>query len=350
MSRIDGAVWERLSNDTASGESLLARHAAPDATHQLLAAIDAEGRRHLLVELREGEAQLTDRQSRGISVTTRDLSLDAASAHAYVDVVCHDSTGHDLFDLIAGEIAEQLASETAASPDVVGRVLSKWRRFWGNLPREVLSPEAQLGLFAELWFLLNWIEPTIGGKAAVSYWRGPLGARHDFEWALGSVEVKATRSQRGHIHFIHGLEQLLPPSEGNLYLFSLNVREEPAGTESLVTMMQRGGEILGADLDALGELERLAARVGYSPAHHDDYDKSRFRIVSERLYSVASGFPSITPISFTDGVPEGVERVEYEINLGAAGGFLLFGEPTALTPAFFQGSLVHSATPTNDPE
>src|SRR5207245_778158 len=98
----------------------------------------------------------------------------------------------------------------------VARVFARWRRFWGQLPQHLLSREQQLGLFAELWFLNVWLLPRVDAAEAVTRWRGPFGARHDFEWPTRSVEVKVTTSTRGPIHYIHGLDQLVPPDGGNL--------------------------------------------------------------------------------------------------------------------------------------
>ena len=156
-----------------------------------LKALDAEGRRHLLIQLQAGEAAHEDRESRGVNVTTRELVLTGQPPRLFIDIAYCDVAGHDAFDLVGGELANRLAIGTALPAEIVARVLAKWRRFWGQLPRQMLSREAQLGLFAELWFLSRWLLPRVGAAEAVARWRGPFGARHDFEWPGGSVEVKA---------------------------------------------------------------------------------------------------------------------------------------------------------------
>lgn len=51
---------------------------------------------------------------------------------------------------------------------------------------------------------------------------------------------------------------------------------------------------------------------------------------TERLYRVAAGFPRLSPASFVHGVPAGIERIEYEINLDACPGLLVASTPTEL--------------------
>jgi hypothetical protein len=39
------------------------------------------------------------------------------------------------------------------------------------------------------------------------------------------------------------------------------------------------------------------------------------RVVEEGLFAVRDDFPRLTPARFSGGIPGGVERIEYEINL-----------------------------------
>jgi len=315
MSRLAPDVWTRLAGERVQGETLWARRATPDVTERLVAALDADGQRHLLALLLAGEANLQDTQSRGVAVVTRELAMPGHEAGRYLDIICHDASGHEAFDLIGGELAERLASARETAPEVVARVLAKWRRFWGQSPWQVLSREEQLGLFAELWFLSMWLIPRVGNGQALSGWRGPFGARHDFEWPGRSVEIKATTSTRGRVHRINGLDQLAPPENGELFFFSLRLREEGGASNTLPGLVAACRSLLEADAEALSGFESALVQVGYSPAHEEEYAKVKLRIVDEGLFRVQENFPRLTQTSFAGGVPSGVERVEYEVNL-----------------------------------
>ena len=58
MSRIAPEVWTRLATERPQGETLWARRAAPDVTERLMAALDGDGGRHLLVLLRSDDSDL----------------------------------------------------------------------------------------------------------------------------------------------------------------------------------------------------------------------------------------------------------------------------------------------------
>jgi hypothetical protein len=312
------------------GETLWARRAAPEITERLVAALDADGQRHLLVLLLAGEVDLQDTQSRGLVVMTRELLMPGHQAGRYLDIICQDIAGNETFDLIGGEIAERLATARETAPGVVARVLAKWRRFWGQLPRTMLSREEQLGLFAELWFLSVWLIPRVGTAEAVFRWRGASGSRHDFESPGCSVEVKATTSTRGRIHRINGLDQLAPPEQGELLFFSLRLREEGGATNALPSVIAACRVVLESDADALSRFESALAQAGYSPAHEEEYAKLRLRVVEEGLFRVEGDFPRLTPASFPSGVPNGVERVEYEVNLSGCGHLMIAANRAAI--------------------
>src|SRR5436309_1438319 len=139
-------------------------------TERLLAGIDADDRRHLLITLQPTDAEMHDEQSRGLLVATSDLVVAGHDPARYLDLICADPAGYDAFDLIGGELGARLAAGEGPA-DSVTRILSKWRRFWGEVPRTLLSREAQLGLFAEVWFLTFWLIPRVGPMEAVTRWR-----------------------------------------------------------------------------------------------------------------------------------------------------------------------------------
>lgn len=332
MSGIESDVWERLSTTISMGESLTARVAMPGVTKRLLAALDSESRRHLLIPLLPDEIELRDDQSRGVSVTTRELVIHDHSSGRYLDICCNDASGYNALDLIGGEIANGLIASSTTPAKLVELVLAKWRRFWGELPRQMLSREEQLGLFAELWFLSTWLATHIGLGAAVIRWRGPFGARHDFEWPSRSIEVKATTSVRGRVHHINGLDQLAPPENGGLMLFSLRLREEAGASNTLPSLIAICRSQLETEPDNLDRFETALAQANYSPAYEVEYAKLKLRVVEEGLFRVEQDFPRITAASFEPGLSSGVERVEYEINLGGCN-HLLIATNAAVMPS-----------------
>lgn len=305
--------WSKLRDEHRDRGDLAARPALPEVTAYLMAALDYEGRRHLLLPLNPGQEGINDQSTRGISVETRELVLSGKSRTQYIDIMCRDAGGHDAFDLVGRDIARSLGPSPANLPATVAQVLERWRYFWSTGPHIGLGKEQLLGLFGEVWFLTNWLIP-LAGPSALTRWVGPAGRHHDFQWVGRAVEVKTTTA-RNRVHQIHGIEQLAAPENGELYLFSLRLIEEQGATNTLPTLISTCTRRLGADVTLLGRFDSLLAQAGYFPAHAAQYEEVRLRVVEEALFHVDGDFPRIIQASFASGVPQGVERLEYRINL-----------------------------------
>jgi hypothetical protein len=315
MTRISPEVWNHLADETLNEDVLRVRRAMPETSERLLAGLDREGRRHLLIALDDSESQYNDRKSRGIEIVTRRLSILGGPESRYVDLSCLDPLGFDVFDSLGGELARAVAAGIEEPAVAARRLVGKWRRFWLTQPAVLLTRDEQIGLFAELWFIAYWMVPKVGAVAAIEAWRGPFGARHDIELLNCSIEVKATTSVSGRSHSIHGLEQLLPPENGGLLLFSLMLREEGGASNTLPGLVQRVRDIASQDDDSIIQFETRLQQSKYQDAASVDYEALRLRVVSERLYAVIETFPRILPSSFSAGVPDGVGEISYVINL-----------------------------------
>ena len=318
------ADWGQVESRPAAYGLLSARRTAQSP--EVLLAVDHEARRHVLLLLQEAGSGFRDTVSRGLTVEERLLIVESDEERPFLDLTCMDRSGHQAFNLVVADILGQLA-DSADSVTAVRATMSRWRHFWGTVPPEGLSPEQIRGLFGELWFLLVWAVPQ--GLDNVTHWDGPTGTRHDFNWPTFSVEVKTTHSIRGHVHRINGLDQLQSPDSGPLYLFSLQVREEPSGAHSLVTVIDGMVAMLSGSPDLLDDFERRLGQAGYSPMHAPRYAETRFHIVDERLYLVEEHFPRLSAVSFLGGLPHGIERVEYEINLETCLDLCVGRTPTA---------------------
>ncbi|MHB1708462.1 MAG: PD-(D/E)XK motif protein [Thermoplasmataceae archaeon] len=311
--------WEELEADPPRRESFTARYAFPSVTYSLLAAIDSDRVRHLLIPLSKDESDLTDNRSRGLSVRTELLhvrrSEENLSDARYIDITCFDNAAREMFDLLGRQIAVEIAKGGLPRNKCVANTLERWRYFWSRPLGEQLTRNEVIGLFAELWFQRFWLFPFYSSIEAIAGWRGPFGSRHDYEWHRVSVEIKGTTSINGIRHWINGVDQLAPPENGRLFLFSLQIREESGGQYTLPGIIKLCRDKIGTDYAALESFDSALALTGYSPAHDEDYDRIRFRVVTEALYEVKEPFPRITTGTLKNGVPSGVIDINYEIAL-----------------------------------
>ena len=315
MNSIDQDTWSKLGL-LPMGEKIIARIALPAISQRLLCAIDSVNHRHLLITMNPEDTDFSDTHSRGVRVLTKELRVNGLDTRKYLDLECLDKSGYGVFDIVGGEIAIDLSTINESPSEIVERVLEKWRRFWGHLPSQLLSKNEQIGLFAELYFVTKWLIPKFGPEIILC-WRGPWGSRNDFELPGNSIEVKATTSIRGRVHEIHGITQLENPERGKLFLFSLRLREESNALDSIPTMITMcRSQLMGSD-KSINWFESALAKSGYSEIFLDEYNKLKFRIVEAALFKVCNDFPRLQISSFNNGLPGGVEQIEYEINLNA---------------------------------
>lgn len=236
----------------------------------------------------------------------------------FVDIACLESYGEQAIDMIAVELLAAL--EAGASINrvaLVQNVLSKWRRFWSGMSQGLLSKEQQLGLFGELWFLARWLAPVVGFPKATAIWRGPLGARNDFESPTITVEVKTT-SRLDRTCKINGIEQLMAPANGSLFLFGLEVREEGGATDTMPALIDEIRAGMAEDYESLSRFDTCLYAADYLDDLAREYGKLKLRVKREELFEVAGDFPRVTPHSLRQGMPPGISGVTYELSLDAA--------------------------------
>jgi hypothetical protein len=326
-----GLKWDLLEAEPPTKERLEVRTALSGRHPDVLIGIDAALRRYALVRIPAGEEDaLTERISRGIGVqTVKMVPQDTGIEESFVEIACLDLQGHGAFDIVIGELVDAVErSGGLTRVKLVQGVLAKWRRFWSGVPTNALGVEQQIGLFGELYFLSRWMCTALGPSKAVSTWRGPAGARNDFELQGLGIEAKTTKRVDA-AHVIHGLDQLLEPVGGVLLLFGLCVRDEASSTESLPRLVAELRTKLSNDADALSAFETLLYTAGYDDRLEAEYSKLMLRIRSEALYRVSDGFPRLVPASIAGGLPPGVGAVTYELRLDAAAGWVVASSPGA---------------------
>lgn len=322
--------WEQIEVAKPYGEYYMARMGFPEFTDRLLIAIDSSGSRHFLILLEKGEVFVTNFRSEGIMTRLKDLRVHKGPINTqekrYIDIQLINESERDIFDIIGRQIALSLSDQSQASSDCVTNVLARWRNFWSSPSLGILSKEEIIGLFSELWFITKWILP-FSPRALLYGWRGPYGGRHDFEWTGISVEVKGTTTVNGIRHWVNNIEQLSPPENGKLYLFSLKMREEKGANTTLPDLVTKCIESVKRDQELLEFMNKSLLQSGYSPMHDNIYKEYRFHVVDEALYIVDGRFPRITSFSFSDRVPEGIEQIRYQINLEGFGNMIVTKHP-----------------------
>jgi hypothetical protein len=290
-------------------------------------ARDHSDRQHLLVQIPEGVIlDITGTHGLGVSVARHRIPYHADEA--YLDLVCLDPAVAATFAAVAADIAEEAVQ---ADPDArrsrVITALSEWRWFWGVDPAQLSAADA-IGLFGELWFLVRWAGVSAD---SVQAWDASNGARHDFQWPERSVEVKATSRGGPMVHTIQHLAQLDDAESGDLYLYSLRVARDALAANTLNSLVEVVTTALSGQSEARADLLSKLGQRGYTPAGRDQ-SAVPYRVVEEDLYKITEEFPRLTRTSFTDGLPNGITRVSYQLDMNACIDWRVAVDPSAWPP------------------
>lgn len=300
------SIWSVLATPATSGGSGI--HAAPTGLSipagDVLAGVDAESNRHLLIPLLPGEAFAQDLSGDAIQLRRVDRNRSA-----YISAVCISRDVDDVFAQFGREICTDLADASSAAGHVVAAV-ARWKRLFADASRGPLTEAQLIGLLAELHLLEKILEDDPARSLAV--WTGPDKSQHDFRSGAAAAEVKATMAREGRRIRISSLEQLHAPQSGSLALAHTRFEPDPAG-DGLAAVIDR---ILALNVEP-DVFEKKLLEAGYRRKHDALYAAKRYRIVERRFYDVLDPtFPKITPSSFNGGtLPAGVESLSYTVDI-----------------------------------
>ncbi len=226
---------------------------------------------------------------------------------------------HDVFVSLASDLIGQAEQETdrdTAAAALLGR-LARWQAFLKNLPPEGLGPEAQRGLYGELWLLRHHILPHWLLGASVRAWTGPFRTGKDFQFTGGSVEVKTSIAGGDQKLEIHGERQMDDAGLPCLLLAHLSLEIVQEAGETLPAMVGAVRALVGEDFAAYQALEDRLREVGYLDVHEAKYRQMGYLVREYNVFRVQEGFPRLTEAL----LPPGVGNVTYKITVSACESF-----------------------------
>ena len=229
----------------------------------------------------------------------------------------------DIFDgLVENIILDQLedVNDSVDAWDAFLNTLDSWDSCFRN-KREGLSRSAQIGLYGELYFLLNRVfKNTDTTSYALKSWRGHKRKHQDFEFNNGNIEVKSTTKKEHRTVTINSEKQLDPRGFKNLNLYILSLKEINADENTLPKIVNDIYSYLQENHKADKRIFRnYLFQAGYFDEHADRYLENGYFVDKEELFDVRdfNKFPSIVD------VPVGVGHVKYQIVLAACQDFLV---------------------------
>ncbi|MGY3190381.1 hypothetical protein ACVWXS_005117 [Lysinibacillus sp. TE18511] len=153
----------------------------------------------------------------------------------------------------------------------------------------------QMGIFSELYCLLNIVAPKIGLPTAISAWVGGDYDKQDFLLNACALEVKSYRTSKGEIVQISSKEQLYSTKE-YLYLVTYALTQSDDGTniqhivEEIELHLKRA-----LDFSTLDLFENKLIECGYSSVLFKEHELTKFIVDRVHIYEVQEIFPKIIP-------------------------------------------------------
>ncbi|MCW1804352.1 PD-(D/E)XK motif protein [Brachybacterium squillarum] len=166
-------------------------------------------------------------------------------------------------------------------------------------PKRRLSPSQETGLLGELTVLLH-LYSEIGVEHALQSWLGPEAEQHDFSLENYDLEVKSTLSEDRR-HVVHGLDQLDPTLDRELWLLSMQFTSAGRGSgKSLSSLARRAIALAGKRGPSV---ERALDAVGWREEDAELYTRKYMQRAAPRCYHVDEAFPAITRRRIASVVP-----------------------------------------------
>ncbi|MFZ2987540.1 PD-(D/E)XK motif protein [Ideonella sp.] len=296
-----GDGWRTILLGHCAGVSVLAGRRMPDDQESVLLGFHG-------VRLPPA-GQLP--HGRGFTVVRAELG-PAGVEQGWIGLCSRGAGELDLFAKMVCDVLVTLADLPPVTPDKAFQVclarIRAWQEFM-HRARDVLSPEAELGLVGELRVLAQLIEEGQDPLSVVESWQGPLDGVQDFRLGAGAIEVKTTAMAAGFPASINGLDQLDDALTRPIFVAAVRVSATDVGD----TLAARIGSLrvrLGVGNSARAAFDTRLLHAGYGDAVADQYNR-RFMDGDIRYLQVDDQFPRLTKAT----VPAGVRSARYEIEI-----------------------------------
>ena len=324
-------VWERLEEDTRNSGvyGRMQRRIEPDGRRNFFLGLDLPSRHRMLimrVATNSAEGQPTISDSKGLVV--RSTPRNTYGNKVEIELILTDSQHSDIFDLLIRDLveaAEEPQSERTGLTRFLSR-LSDWQQLLRRLAPRGLAPEAQQGLWGELWVLREVVAPVMGTAEAVGAWRGPLGADQDFQMGSTNVEAK-TSTAHGLDHVPISSERQLEVPDGVALILVVMSLDSRVGYGETLPEMVENSRTAASEAGCIGLLDDRLSLLGYGAEDEGLYSEIGYSVRSLHPFLVQDGFPMIV----SSDLRAGVAGVRYSISIHSCGPYeIAVEEPSKL--------------------
>lgn len=311
MMKID-TIWNELENDDTFRSGILFKRFSASVIPDVYVALRAPEKlrciaAHILKE-NQPEVEIWNK-FRDIKVEL--LPDDRNPAKSYLLIILLNREHKDIFSVLCEDLINQVASipdEKNLIKELLNR-LEKWQTMFEKLGQQGLTPEAQRGLYGELFFLRKYLSNTPEKNRCINSWQVPSNTVQDFHYGSWAVEVKTTHGnnhQKIHVSSERQLDDSVVP---DIFLFHLSLDIRNNHGESLNDIVEWIENYLKNDISELNSFRLKLFEVGYFDVHKPVYQNTGYNIRQENIYKIKEDFPRIKESE----VRHGVGDVKYSI-------------------------------------
>jgi hypothetical protein len=219
----------------------------------------------------------------------------------------------EMFERMAEDIVRTVHSHSSVSEEHIFQIFSNrikaWQDFMDKGSGNVLSAEAETGLFGELTILDEFLFNGIPLNISIQSWVGPADGIHDFVFGSVGIEVKTTVSKGEFIARIGSLEQLDSSLVHSLFLAGVRLLNSDIGL-TLPEKIYNIRKHFDDNPIAQNIFDCRLIQAGYMDFFSERYTR-RFRNLNNIWYQVDNAFPKLTK----ENIPQGIVRAKYDLDL-----------------------------------
>ena len=230
----------------------------------------------------------------------------------YIIITCSLNAYYKDYCKIIKEIISDFDSGKFDYGVSVIKIIKKWKHFWANDKKDIMTDDNILGLVGELLFLQKTILLYQGD--AVDYWTANRGVE-DFIRINNVIEVKSS-IKANHAHTINGIDQLLViPGKMKHILSLLFTRTNADEGLNLPTLIIAIIKLLESDPAAIDLFIKKVKTRGYDIRDEEDYLDIKFVFYKGGFFLVDEYFPKLTTLELKLPLSPRISEIRYTLDM-----------------------------------
>jgi hypothetical protein len=267
---------------------------------------------HILIRCDESIFEGENRK--GISITLKNIDTHDRGSFNVLDFSCKRNDFKNNFILIINEIIEESIKSNKLFESVKS-IINKWFYFLQKPKQEQLSENEIIGLIGELLSIKD-LNEFITMETVIESWVGPLKIKRDFIFKNTEIEIKTSSTKKGHVHTVHGFDQLSALKDGQVYVYSWNISKDlTMQSFSLNTIVSEIVDICGDNTILIEKFYEKLNLLKFDSRDSELYEEFKFRLIDKKLFIVNKSFPKIDRNSFNFKLNSMYLDLNYTIDL-----------------------------------